>query len=349
MNKQRIGSFDFMRAVTAWIIIIYHFAGSCDAIPQYGYFPFFYTHANGVWGENTSVNIFFMLSGASLYYNYQSVDRHSLKKFYFGRFKHVLPMFYMIWFFLYYQRATAAGFPLYNGPAKSMLLTLAGMDGYLNDLFPQNYYIVGEWFLGPFLILQVLYPLMAWCMRRIKFPVTLALFCGTLLLSRDPSFFLIQRERNLIVCLFAFWLGMLFIEYREQFSSVPVTAVFGGIALFLLFVKAPLDPFLCAQLISAGLFLLLYRAGNILMKYKAPNTFFSYTARISYPMFLLQHVTIGQILGMFGRYQPKLGLELVLLLVTFLFIYLFSDIAMRLNGMLLNSRWFSRIQNFVCR
>ena len=58
MKKQRIDSFDFMRAVTAWIIVIYHFSGILNAAPQHASFPLLYMHANGVWGENTSVNIF---------------------------------------------------------------------------------------------------------------------------------------------------------------------------------------------------------------------------------------------------------------------------------------------------
>lgn len=348
MDRERIDSFDFMRSVTAWIIIIYHFAWICNSTPQYGYFPFFYTHANGIWGENTSVNIFFMLSGASLYYNYPAVKPHSLRRFYFGRFKRIFPMFYMLWFFLYYQRAAAYGHPFYNGSPKTMLLTLFGMDGYLNDHFPQTYYIIGEWFLGALVCLQILYPLMAWCMKRCKIPVTLSLCAGTLFLHWNPAFFNFQRERNLIVCLFAFWLGMLFIERREILSSVWVTAAFGSVALFLIFVKTPFDPFLCAQFISIGLFLLLYHAGRLIMKIKILNQFFSYTSRISYPIFLLQHVTMGQILGMFGRYFPKLWLELILLLATFFFIYLFSDIAARLNNILLNSKWFLRVQDFVC-
>ena len=76
MRKERIDSFDFMRSVTAWIIVIYHFACICNTTPQYADLPFLYQHANGVWGENTSVNIFFMLSGASLFYNHADILIH---------------------------------------------------------------------------------------------------------------------------------------------------------------------------------------------------------------------------------------------------------------------------------
>lgn len=37
--KERIDSFDFMRSITAFIIVIYHFAGICYSTPQFADFP----------------------------------------------------------------------------------------------------------------------------------------------------------------------------------------------------------------------------------------------------------------------------------------------------------------------
>ena len=345
MKKQRIDSFDFMRSVTAWIIVIYHFACICNITPQYENFPLFYTHANGVWGENTSVNIFFMLSGASLYYNYPKLETSSLKKYYFGRFKGLFPMFYMLWFFLYYQKATTVKNLFYNGSPKSMLLTLFGMDGYLSYRYPQNYYFIGEWFLGALVCLYLLYPVLTWCMKHCKLLTTLLLGGATLAFHWPIPQFLIERERNLIVCMFAFWLGMIFIECREWLESIWIAAVFGGIALVFIFIKVPFDPFLCAQMIAIGLFLLFYHIGRLVMKIKFISPFFVYTGRISYAIFLLQHVVMSQILGIYEQQGLTLGQEWPLLVVTFLFIYLFSDISVRLNQILTGSRWFLKIQS----
>lgn len=349
MRKQRIDAFDFMRSATAWIIVIYHFACICNTTPQYSNFPLFYTHANGVWGENTSVNIFFMLSGASLYYNYPVIQCkwNSLKQYYFARFKGLFPMFYMIWFFLYYQRATTARNLFYQGSPKSMLLTLFGMDGYLSYRYTPNYYIIGEWFLGALVCLYLLYPLLSWCMKHCRILTTLLLGAGSLSLHWPNPYFMIQRERNLIVCMLAFWLGMLFIEYKSFLTNKWVTVFFGGAALFFIFIKAPLDPFLCAQAIAVGLFLLFYHAGNFVMRFDGLRPFFTYTGGISYAIFLLQHVVMSQILGMFEKLT--LTQEALLLAVTFLMIYLFSDICTRLNKIMLQSKWFGRIQGFVCK
>lgn len=347
MRKERIDSFDFMRSVTAWIIVIYHFACICNTTPQYADLPFLYQHANGVWGENTSVNIFFMLSGASLFYNHPDIDIHSLKRYYFDRFKGIFPMFYILWLFLYYQKATTLGHLFYNGSPKTMLLSLVGMDGYLSYRYPQNYYFIGEWFLGALICLYLIYPLLTLCMNYCKILTTLLLGAGTLAFHWNLPFFQIQRERNLIVCLFAFWLGMLFIRYREKLSAIWITVIFGGIALFLLFIKVPVDGFLCTQVIPVGLFLLFYQIGNYVMKVGFLRSFFSYTGKISYAIFLLQHVVMGQVLGLFGRYNPNLPQILLILVLTFIMIYIFADVLTRLNKLLVKSGWFMTLQSFV--
>lgn len=347
-KKTRIDSFDFIRSISAWIIVIYHFAGICNTTPQFAPFPFLYQHANGVWGENTSVNIFFILSGASLYYNHPDLEFKSLKKYYFSRFKGLFPMFYMVWFFMYYQKAVTVNNLFFNGSPKSMILTLFGMDGYLSYRYPQNYYFIGEWFLGALVCLYLLYPLLTWCMKHCKILTTAVLGIGTLLMPRLQPYFHIQRERNLIVCLFAFWLGMIFIEYRELLSS-RILAILGGIgALFLLLVKLPVDGFYCIQVIPVGLFLAFYQIGIYIMKVPALNRFFAYTGKISYTIFLLQHVVMSQILGLFSAYSLTPAQEWLLLGVTFGMIYLFSSIVTNLNKLFIQTKLFQKLQQFFC-
>ncbi len=312
LKKPHIESFDFIRSVTAWIIIIYHFANMCTQSQQHADFPFLLTHANGVWGENTSVNIFFILSGASLYYNHSDFKEYSLKRY-----------------------------------PKYLLLTLLGIDGYFFFRFPQSYYIIGEWFLGALILLYLLYPLLTWCMRRLKILTTILLGAGTIAFHWPIPYFQIPREHNLIVCLFSFWLGMLFIEYRNALSAKWIAAVFGGVSLILIFVKAPLDSFLCTQIIAVGLFLLFYQLGTIAMRKKHLKTLFAYTSRNSYAIFLLQHVTIGQVVGLCGAYSLSVGQEILVLGAVFLLIYLFSDIATKLNRMLLQSKYAKKLEQFL--
>lgn len=87
-NKQRIYSFDFIRALCAVGIIVFHFSCELDNSVSTKVLHFY---SNGSWG-NTIVNIFFLLSGAMLYYNNSIIK--SLKVFYYKRFKSIFPMFY---------------------------------------------------------------------------------------------------------------------------------------------------------------------------------------------------------------------------------------------------------------
>lgn len=330
MRKTRIDNFDFIRSIAAWLIVIYHFSCICMYNPNFYNFPF-YTHANNVWGENTSVNIFFILSGASLFYNHEKLKLKDLKTYYINRFKGIFPMFYMIWLFCFYQKAAVSGTLFYNGNPKSLLLTLFGMDGYLSYRFPQNYYIIGEWFLGALILLYIAYPLLTWCMAHIEIPTTVFLAAATLSLLKFQPYFRIQIDRNLITCMFAFWLGMVFIKHKEVLSAKWITVVFGLSALFLICVKVPLPAFLCAQLIPIGLFLILYQLGGIILKVPAAKRFFRYSAGISYGIFLTQNVVLSQMTGMFANQALSLQKEIILLLAAFCVIYAFATAATILN------------------
>lgn len=342
--KERIDSFDFMRSVTAFIIVIYHFAGICHGMPQYADFPLLYEHANGVWGESTSVNIFFMLSGASLLYNYEKIQWKDLKKYYFGRFRGIFPMFYMIWLFLFYLRAAERRSLFYNGSPKSMILTLFGMDGYLSYRFPENYYRIGEWFLGALVLLYILYPLLTWCIAHCQILTTLVLGGLTLSLHWSPSIFMIQRERNLITCLLAFWLGMMFMKHREIFDRLWLGVLAGILALFMLLVHIPIDSFLVVQAIYVCLFLAFYTLGKYVMQIDAVAGFFRYTGKISYAIFLLQHVVMSQVLHMFENYELTVPQEFGLLLVTFVIIYIFAGVCTHLNQEFVKSKAFRKLQ-----
>ena len=132
-------------------------------------------------------------------------------------------------------------------------------------------------------------------------------------------------------------------EFREKLRAAWIAAVFGGIALILIFVKAPIDPFFSAQLISIGLFLLFYRMGEAVMKFELPRRFFRYTGGISYAIFLLQHVVMGKVIGMFSQQSLTIAQEAALLIAVFMMIYLFADIATRLNRILTQSKWFTKL------
>lgn len=345
ITKQRIYNFDLIRAVSAWLIVICHYAEICIITPQFADFPFFFTYANGKWGETTVVTIFFMLSGASLYYNHPEVKLKECKKFFFARWKGIFPMFYLLWLFLYYQRVVDVKNFLYQGNPKYLLLSFLGMDGYLNYRYPNNYYFIGEWFLGALILLYVCYPLLTWCMKHCKIVTTIVLGAGFLFLFYT-QFFLIQKERNLITCLLSFWLGMLFIEYKELLIKKWLTIVAAIGACIFIFVPLPINSLLCMQANAVCLFLVLYALGGYVMKCKPVGRFISYSGKISYGIFLLQHIVMSEVIHIFDAYNMTVLQETGVLLLTFIVIYIFATVLLVLNKALMNTAPMQKIQGY---
>ena len=83
------------------------------------------------------------------------------------------------------------------------------------------------------------------------------------------------------------------------------------------------------------------------MKFAKIKPFFQYTGKISYAIFLLQHVVMGQVIGLFSKYELTIPQETAILAATFLIIYLFSDIFVRLNQIMVHSWWFTKIEHFI--
>ena len=343
--KKRIESFDFIRAICAWIIVICHYAEICTITPQFSNLPALYTYANGKWGETTVVTIFFMLSGASLYYNHSDFKPKECKKFYFGRFKGIFPMFYLLWLFLYYRQVTGVKNFLYNGNPKYFILSLLGMDGYMSYRYTPNYYFIGEWFLGALILLYLCYPLMVWCMKHCKIITSVVLLGGFISLYYT-NFFQISKERNLITCLLAFWVGMLFIEYMDYLAKWQLAIPAAILAAVIIFVPLKIDSLICMQINSLCLFAVFYFIGSWIMKVKYVNSFISYSAKISYPIFLLQHVVMSEVIHTFDPYPLTIKQELLILLGVFAAIYIFSAVLLTLNKALVNSRPFVKLQSF---
>ncbi len=67
MKKERIASFDFIRGISALLIVLYHSVGVYQLNPGWDNFPIKAENAAGNWSISI-VAVFFMISGAALYY-----------------------------------------------------------------------------------------------------------------------------------------------------------------------------------------------------------------------------------------------------------------------------------------
>lgn len=332
MKKEKLYNVEFMRAVCAMGIVVFHLSCHVD-----GYFKLFFNSANAYWGDVVVV-VFFMLSGGMLYLNNSSIT--SLKKFYYKRFKSVFPVFYLTYIIVFVIQAVQSGTIVRENAAPfSFLLTVIGMDGYLLYSVP-NYYILGEWFLGALVILYALYPLLLWGLKKhpvITSSVIVLLYAWVIV----HNVFEIRIMRNLFSNLLVFYFGMVVFRYKKLLSSIPVFLVSACVLLFFAFIDLSVFDNLpvrdvITRLMGVSLFFCLYRIGEFVTQPKPLKLFFEKFGSISYPIFLVQHVIITKALSIYNPigvkdYCAVLGAVTVTVIVSAVLIHL-------LDRLLFNSK-----------
>lgn len=294
--RERLTGIGFIRAVCAVGIILYHY--SCHSASA---FKMVYVYPNAKWGD-TLVTVFFVLSGAMLFYNYESID--SLKVFYYKRLKALLPAFYIGYLFCYLENVFASGRFFYAGPPWKFVETLFAMDGYLRYREPDNYYIIGEWFLGAIIMLYLLYPLILWVLKK-SVLVSSVIIVAFYIWGMASKVFVIEHIRNMFSCILSLYVGMLMIKYKDLILEKARLAVVSVIIILVwYFVKIPIHINISTQLVGFSLFIVLYHMGRAVEKYHIFRRVFSELGNLSYPIFLLQHRIILKMLGVFNPIAP---------------------------------------------
>ena len=322
-GRKELSPIVFIRAICTLGIVCYHFCWySKSALSQLVSF------ANGYVGEML-VTVFFVMSGAVLYYNHPQVEKPIA--FYKKRARSIYPGFYLCFGFFYLVNVltTKCLFYLPDVAPWKLLFSLLGVDGYLLDtglsVFAPNWYLVGEWFLGALLLLYLVYPLLC---RGLQTKTTTLCTAGAavllFLLQAFADCFLIKGFRGFFSCLFAFLAGMLLIRHQKVLLRPTCIAAAGLVFLILLLVKLPLPSALVTNLCGIACFLLLYGLGSVVMKGKVSERLSRYVAGISFPVFLLQHKLIGYVQTLWN--PDGIGKALAILGLTILLIFAFAQI-----------------------
>ena len=307
-----------MRALCALGIIAYHFAHYTNCAHK-----FFLNFANGLWGEAVVV-VFFALSGAMLYHSHQDIP--SLKQFYLRRARSIFPMFYVTFLVFYIGNVIKFHSLFYRTDCSpwTLLLTLIGMDGYLRYAI-MNYYIVGEWFIGPIIILYLLYPLLLKGIKRLPATTTsivIALYFSLLI----NNIFTMDSFRNIFSCIISFYFGMLLFKYKEYLESNKVLAIAAVIMVLEAAVPLPFSQNLSTHLLGFALFIVLYRVGIYACKIKEVEKLSLFLGKLSYPIFLVQHEIVTRVCLFYNPYG-RLQMSMMLLISTLISVLLAFVIA----------------------
>lgn len=321
-KKERLFYLDFIRAIATSCIVILHFNASMIRRGIRETPIFVNTFANEGLGH-FGVSLFFILSGASLYYVYQ--NNFDLKKYAKQRFKSIYPMFWTAYgVVLLYYFYIDKGFAAFAAPRWKFVLTIFGLDGYLNP-YTSTFYILGEWFLGCIIILYILFPIIRYFFEKkpfIVFAASIVIYLITIsFFGKDPNMqigsTIIEVDSLVTSRLPELIFGMLFIKYCKKKVPTPLFLISFAALLVLLIVPIPLPISRMFFITITGMlsFISLAFIGQLITNstYKKP---FETISKYSYGIFLLHHVTIEQINKSFSWIPlSKLGGYVLFLIV----------------------------------
>ena len=319
MKKERIREFDFVRALCALGIAAFHFCSYVfPELPR----PFL-TYANGTWGITLSA-VFFLVSGAALYYNYPEIrTRGEAWTFWKRRARSVYPMFWIAFLWFYVKAAVVSHDAFYGGNPIKLIWSFLGIDGYLT-LFPNpsvagNYYQIGEWFLGAIIIMYFLYPFILQAFSRkpvLTWIVSAVLYLVSICTGVFGGLALFTGSANLFAFIFLTITGMILVKGYRQWRHPAVFFPALAVSIVLIAVRLPAENVGWMHLLSITLFLVMADVGYYVMKPRVPGAVFGWLGGLSLAIYLLQHKAVYRV---FELYTPWLAHEVVpLMLLTLL-------------------------------
>lgn len=274
--------------------MFYHFIceGSCETL-----YPILKTYPNGNGDVGSEiVTVFFLISGALLFHNHPIIS--SKKIFYKKRWLNLFPTFYIAYGSIFLIRALTGKSPMKGKELGLFPLTLVGFDGYLAAYTGfKDWYILGEWFLGAIILCYLLYPLFIKFINshEVEFYIAISslyfVFMDVELLRQDAF-------RNVFSCIFSFAIGMAIDKHKlyEKKGLLLISVLIWCMVCFLPFERSSS---LTNHLAGIGLFFILYYIGKVWMKNRIISMFFSEISKVSYEIFLIQHIIICFILNRF--------------------------------------------------
>lgn len=339
-KKERLQGFDFIRTVCAVGIIIYHYF--CHTNSDFR--PLYHFQNGGNWGS-TFVTTFFIISGAVLYLNYhEKLLGRSLKEFYYKRWRALFPMFYIGYAFFYVEKIFETGSVFWAGNRLLLVQSLFGLDGYLHYVWPDNYYLIGEWFFGAIVLLYLLYPLLLWFFRKNVWVVT-----GVLAILFGVFLFLTDDFTNLISCILSFEIGMLIIYYRKYLLQKKVIGMIalGGLIAVVCF-DLHLQWNIAVHLAGVCLFFVLYYLGQFLEQLSVCGKVIKELGgNLSFPIFLVQHIVILKVQGVRNPVAP--GPVIVMVCITVVLSILYAKALSLVSKAVTDSGVFRRFEAWILK
>ncbi|MCI8507793.1 MAG: acyltransferase [Lachnospiraceae bacterium] len=286
--SKRLFYLDLVRTIAVILIIITHYNAAFAFYsnpPLYDKCILTETPFN-IYIGNLGVSLFLIISGCSLMYVYQ--DKCEILHFYKKRFLSIFPMFWLAYCVFFVIRIIMQGGFDQSIPKWKIILSVIGMDGYLSE-YGNNFYILGEWFLGFIILFYLIFPILRWMMQKSEW-ITLGAIVILYAITLKNYNLQLHVSKCILVRLPELFFGMWFVKRGFQVSRITA-----GIAGVLLCVNTILKPDLHASIqttyVGIAFFLVLVYISKWVEK-DCVKRMCKVIGKYSYAIFLVHHVII---------------------------------------------------------
>lgn len=259
-------------------------------------------------GDTTAmaVSVFFILSGASLMSVWGTKNDFNLLLYYKKRMVSIYPIFYIsyICVYMYYFVTGNLMRHFSTVPKISMIFTVLGIDGYISEVLGDNFYLIGEWFLGSIIIIYICFPALLFAIRKNKMLFGIILlfsyFVGVNsgICGFNPYTFPLTRTLE-------FGLGMLFTEYKDSINSfVKKTIIILGVIVLCVFRFCQINTFYMHIYIVLGMsgFIVMYAVSTYAVKIRAYSMLCYNFAKVSFGTYLIHHHVLAIVASKYFGY-----------------------------------------------
>lgn len=331
MNKKQLFHLDLIRVLSTFLIVCCHFSVAFMQYNISGFNNYLFSFANTDSGK-LGVYLFFMLSGASLIYNYG--DKFSVIQFYKKRWVRIFSLFYLAWLVFYIIKVIEVKSFLYNGSVLRMFWTLVGLDYYLGGMY-STYAIVGEWFTGAIIVIYVIFPLLR---LLYKYKMSYYLTSIILYILYLVNFFIIPlphptNTETIFVDIFYFWIGMMFIKEGEKVKRIPIFPLI-IILVPLLVVKNQYNATTNSLIVAIIIYIICMKVQN--GKVFESNAIFNFVAKYSYAIYLVHHQVIYLVIKRFANMYLPVWESMVIYFMIWLAIGIVAVLLTKINNFILN-------------
>ena len=328
MKKERLAYLDIIRTIAVISVLVCHYTRALESngiaytnkiLPD---FPF------SLYLGSYGVSLFFIISGASLMYVYS--EKCEIGAFFKKRFWAIYPMFWLAYVIAFLYNFWVNKGMFYAYPKSRFLLTFLGMDGYLG-WYGENYYLLGEWFLGCLIFLYLLFPLLRKGVKdypKITAAVAFFVYVTGSVVLRDTKmpiecWFMLRVPEMLF--------GMYFIQYQKK-VSIPAFAVSGGILLLAAIVNLRMIPVIYLTPVIGIASFLVFVFLSKYMEFDLVKKVCGIVSKYSYAVFLCHHFIIEKMTAHFTGVGVSRSGNYFLFFIIVIVIILVSRLLLELNN-----------------